>query len=50
MLRDCKDALTVLELATVLGIGKNTAYKMLQDGSISSLKIGRKYLVPKVCT
>ncbi len=29
------------------GIGKTTAYELLRGGEIESVKIGRKYLIPK---
>jgi len=48
-LKDFPDVLTVMQLAQVLGIGKNTAYTLVQDGTIGHLKVGRKYLVPKRC-
>ena len=49
MLQQCKDVLTVSELAETLGVGRNTAYRMVRDGVIASRRVGRKYLVPKVC-
>jgi excisionase family DNA binding protein len=48
-LKDFPDVLTVLQLAQVLGIGKNAAYTLVQNGTIGHLKVGRKYLVPKRC-
>jgi excisionase family DNA binding protein len=43
------DMLTVLELAAVLRIGKNAAYDLVRDGAVASIRVGRKYLVPKIC-
>ena len=37
---------TVPELATVFGIGKNAAYQLVREGRIRSLKIGRRIVVP----
>jgi len=48
-LKDYPDVLTVLQLAQVLGIGKNAAYALVQAGTVGHLKVGRKYLVPKRC-
>ena len=48
-LKDFPDVLTVMQVAQVLGIGKNAAYTLVQNGTIGHLKVGRKYLVPKRC-
>lgn len=37
---------TVDEAAHVLGIGRNQAYAGVRDGSIPSLRIGKRILVP----
>ena len=47
MLNKYNDILTVDELCEVLNIGKNTAYKLLKNGDIKSIKIGRIYRIPK---
>jgi len=47
VLNNYKDVMNVSEMAAVLRIGKNNAYKLLHDGIIPSRKIGRKYLIPK---
>ena len=39
--------LTVPQLASVLGIGKNTAYGIVSAGAISSIRIGRQIRIPK---
>lgn len=44
-----RDILTVAETCTALSIGKNMLYRLLQTGKIKSIKVGRKYLIPKVC-
>jgi excisionase family DNA binding protein len=41
------DVLTVRELAAVLRIGKNAAYDLVRDGTVTSIRVGHKYLVPK---
>jgi excisionase family DNA binding protein len=48
-LNDCRDVLTVMEMAGVLRIGKNAAYALVRDGTVPSVRVGRKYLVPKNC-
>ena len=41
------DVVSVSELMDMLHIGKDTAYKLLQSGEIKSIKIGKKYRIPK---
>lgn len=31
----------------MLGVCKTTAYKLVQDGVIRSVKVGKKYIIPK---
>lgn len=49
MLKDQPDVLTVLEVAQILRIGKNKAYNLINSGSLSSIKVGGKIIVPKMC-
>ena len=44
--QECQTA-TVEEAATVLGIGRNTAYEGIRSGEIPSIRVGRRVLVPK---
>jgi excisionase family DNA binding protein len=41
------DVLTVKDLQSALQIGRSTAYKLLQEGEISSIRIGDSYRIPK---
>lgn len=41
------DILTVEQLCEVLNIGKNTAYKLLKNEDIKSVRIGKVYKIPK---
>ena len=47
MLNKYKDILTVKDLCEILGIGKNTAYRLLKNGEIKSIRIGNKNKIPK---
>ena len=49
MLKNEPEVLTVLEVAEILRVGKNKAYDLVRDGKISSIKIGGKIIVPKMC-
>jgi len=42
------DILTVKELCQALKIGRNTAYNLLKSGTLNSVRIGARYLIPKV--
>ena len=41
MFNSYPDILSVKQLCEILGIGKNTAYRLLQGGEIKSIKLGR---------
>ena len=47
MFNSYPDILSVKQLCEILGIGKNTAYRLLQSGAIKSIKIGKVYKIPK---
>ncbi len=49
ILKDEPEVLTVLEVAKILRIGKNAAYNLISNGSLSSIKVGGKIIVPKMC-
>lgn len=49
MFDEYNDILTVSEVCSALKIGKNTLYNLLKLGIIKSMKVGKKYLVPKIC-
>lgn len=42
-----KATVTVGEAAEILGIGRNLAYEAVKSGKIPSIRLGRKYLVPR---
>lgn len=43
-----RDVLSVQEAYNALHIGKNTLYNLLKSGIINSIRIGKKYLIPKI--
>lgn len=49
VLKDEPDVLTVVEAAKILRIGKNKAYNLVNDGRLSSIKVGGKTIIPKMC-
>ncbi len=42
-----KQTLTVRETARILGIGRNSAYEAVRTGTIPSLRIGKRIIVPR---
>ena len=49
MLKNEPEVLTVTEAAKILRIGKNKAYDLIKNGKLSSIKMGGKIIVPKMC-
>jgi len=39
--------LSVEQAAKVVGVGRNTAYKMVNEGVLPALRLGRRLVVPK---
>ena len=48
MFEDFRDILSVDDLCQALNIGRNTAYKLLNNGEIKSIRIGKIHKIPKV--
>ncbi|MDL2219753.1 helix-turn-helix domain-containing protein [Ruminococcaceae bacterium OttesenSCG-928-O06] len=46
-INDLPDVLTVDQLIEYLPIGRNNIYALLKSGVIKSIKVGRKYIIPK---
>ncbi len=44
---NCPDVLTVQEAGEVLRVGRTTMYRLVQNGRVQSVKIGRKVLIPR---
>lgn len=49
MFDEFPDILSVSDIQQALGIGRNTAYKLLKEKQIKSIRIGNKYKIPKSC-
>ena len=43
------DIVQVKDLQKMLGIGRNSAYELIANKSITSIKSGNKILIPKQC-
>lgn len=47
MFNQYNDLLSVADVAEILTIGMNTAYKLLNDQSIKAFRIGHAWRIPK---
>lgn len=41
------DVISINELMEILGIGRNSAYRLLKEGTIKTLRVGTHYIIPK---
>jgi len=46
--KEYPDVLDVKQVSKLLGVSTKTVYRLLREGTIESLKIGREFRVPKV--
>ena len=42
------DVVTVDDLQKMLKIGRNSAYDILKSGLIKTIKVGKRYIIPKL--
>ena len=47
MFDNYKDILTIDDLYEILPLGKTKIYAMIKDGTIKSVRCGRKIMIPK---
>ena len=43
-----RKTVTVKEAATLLGIGRDTAYAAVRDGTLPSIRLGKRLVIPIV--
>jgi excisionase family DNA binding protein len=46
-LQDYADVLLPTDIQKILHVGRNSVYRYLSDGTIRSVRLGGKYLIPK---
>lgn len=46
--KEYPDILDIVQMSGLLKVSKKTAYKLLKQGKIDCLKVGREYKIPKV--
>ena len=47
MLREYPDVMDIEQMCRVLHVSTKTGYRILQEGKIRSLQVGRSYRIPK---
>jgi len=47
MFHEFPDVVNVIQMRTMLGIGRNTAYNLINDGIIPSIRIGKVHRITK---
>lgn len=48
LLKDYPDIMGIEEMPAALGVSTKTAYKLLREGKITAIKVGRAYRIPKI--
>lgn len=48
MLKEYPDIMNIDQVCQVLGVSTKTGYKLITDGKLCCLKVGRTYRIPKV--
>lgn len=48
MFEEYPDVVTPTDLQKMLHIGRNSVYEILKNNSIKTIKLGKKYIIPKV--
>ena len=46
--KEYPDVMDVKQVSTLLGVSTKTVYRLLREGAMDSLKIGREFRIPKV--
>lgn len=45
--KEYNDVVTVDDVMNMLHIGRNNVYKLLNDNSIKTVKVGKRFIIPK---
>ena len=49
ILKDEPEVMTVMEAAKILRLGKNKTYDLVNSGRLSSIKVGGRIIIQKMC-
>ena len=47
MFEEYGDIVSIQDVMKMLGVGRSAVYSMLHEGTLRSVRIGRKYIIPK---
>lgn len=47
MLENYKDVLSIKDLYEILPVGKNKVYDLINNGTIKSIRVGGRIIIPK---
>lgn len=47
MLKKYPDVLSINDVMDILHLGRNKVYELLKQGALKSIRVGRKYIIPK---
>lgn len=48
LFKEYPDVLSIEQMAEMIGVSTKTAYKVVNDGKVDCIKVGRAYKIPKV--
>ena len=48
LFKEYPDVLSIEQMAEMIGVSTKTAYKVVHDGKVDCIKVGRAYKIPKV--
>lgn len=48
MLREYPDLMNIEQLSKALGVSTKTGYRLIREGKITAMKVGRSYRIPKI--
>lgn len=49
MFHEYADVVELKDVQKMLGVGRNTALRLLRSGSIQNFRVGNRYKIPKIC-
>lgn len=47
LFKEYPDVVTIKDVQTMLGIGRNMVYNLLSSELIKAIRVGKKYIIPK---
>lgn len=48
MLKEYPDLMDINQMSKALGVSTKTGYKLIREGKITAMKVGRTYRIPKI--